>query len=104
MNEFPLAPIVTAFVILIAITLAAQFRWLPDGRPRTVLVFLAGVAIVVSLRIGGVPPWWFDGEAGGFGLALSLLLGGFVSDRTFGRPLLYAMSLVLFVLNVAAHV
>jgi hypothetical protein len=40
--------VAAAFVILAVITVAAQFHWLPSGRPKTVIVFVAGVASVVA--------------------------------------------------------
>ena len=95
----------TAFVILLGITLAAQFRWLGKGRVKTVLVFIAGVASVVALYLAGLPPAWFSGSASGFGVALSLGLGAFVfrtaEEKAFGVPLLLGMGLSLLLANVA---
>lgn len=89
-----------AFAVLIAITLAAQFKWLPRTR---VITFLAGVAVIFFLYAAGLPPWWFAGEWEGFSLAISLLLGAWVmrtpEERAFGTPLLGAMGLTLVVLN-----
>jgi hypothetical protein len=96
--------VAAAFVILLAITLAAHFR-----KAHRYLVFASGVAVVLSLRIANLPPWWFDGGGSAFALAGSLLLGGFVNSRpgearNFGRPLLYAMGLTMVVVNGVAFV
>ncbi len=93
-----------AFVILSVITAAAQFKWLGQGRIRTVLVAIAGVAAVLALRLAELPPTWFDGTKTGFGLALSLVLGGLVTrgaeERGFGLPLLMSMGLTLLAANL----
>ena len=96
--------VAVAFVILIAITAAAQFKWLRQGLVNTILIFTAGVAVIASLRIAGLPPSWFAGSAAGFGLAGSLMLGAFVSrageERAFALPLLGGMGLALLLTNV----
>jgi hypothetical protein len=109
MKNFSIVPFAISMLILAAITCASQFRWLKPGRVQRAIVFTTGIAIVLVLRIGGIPPWWFAGEGEGFGLAVSLLAWGFVSDRApdardFGPPLLYAMALTLLVLNGVAFV
>jgi hypothetical protein len=95
----------SAFVILVAITLAAQFRWLGNGKVKTVLVCIAGVASVVALRLVGLPPSWFSGSGTGFGMAVSFGLGAFVfrtaEEKAFGLPLLLGMGLTLLLANVA---
>ena len=96
--------VVAAFVILIAITLAVQFQWLKHGMTRTVLVFLSGVAMIVALRIAGLPPDWFSGSKSGFGIVVGLALSAFVlhgaEERSFGFPLLMGMGLTLLVANL----
>jgi hypothetical protein len=96
--------VVLAFVILALITAAAQLAWLGRGRARTVLVAVAGVAVVLALRLADLPPSWFDGTKTGFGVALSLALGGFVTrgaeERGFGFPLLMSMGVGLLVVNL----
>ena len=100
--------VAAAFAILAAITLAAQFRWLSDGRVKTVSVFVAGLAAVVALRLAEIPPSWFSGSAAAFGLALSLSMGAFLyrsaEERAFGLPLLLGMGLTLLLANVIAFV
>jgi asparagine N-glycosylation enzyme membrane subunit Stt3 len=94
MTDDQVVLLASAFLILVAITLAAQFRWLGKGKAKTVLVFIAGVASVVALRLAGLPPSWFSGSAAGFGVALSLGLGAFVfrtaEEKAFGPSLLVA--------------
>jgi hypothetical protein len=109
MTRLELAGAAAAFLILGAVTAVVQLRWLPSGRVKTVLVFLAGVSVIGSLRIAAIPPWWFAGEKAGFGIATWLLLWAFVSGdppeaREFGRPLLTAMGLTVLALNVVAFV
>jgi hypothetical protein len=101
--------IAISFLILAAITAAAQFRWLPRGRAKVAIVFLSGVAIIIPLRLAAIPPWWFEGEMAGFGIAVMLLLWAFVSagnadGRTFGRPLLLGMGITVLAINVVAAV
>lgn len=109
MRESQVVGIAGSFAILIVITLLEWRRWLPaKGKLKFVLVLLAGAAIVGCLRATGIPPWWFDGEKEAFGMAVTLLLTGFVAERengrTFGLPLLFGMSAALVVLNVLPHV
>jgi hypothetical protein len=108
MWEREVTAIVASFAILIVITLLEMRRWLPArGMFKFVLVFLAGAAVIGALRATGMPPWWFSGEKEAFGLAISLLLGGFVAEReagrTYGLPLLAGMGATLIVLNVLPH-
>ena len=100
--------VAVAFAILIAITLLEMRRRLPaKGRFKFILVFLAGAVVVGSLYTTGVPPDWFDGGKEGFGLAVMLLLSGWVAERepgrTFGLPLGAGMAAALLVLNVVPH-
>jgi hypothetical protein len=109
MRDSQIAGVVAAFAILIVITLLEMRRWLPArGRFKFALVFLAGAGIVGSLWTTGIPPWWFDGEKEGFGVAVTLLLSGFVAQReagrSFGLPLLIGMGATLVVLNLLPHV
>ena len=109
MREAELVGVAGSFAILIAITALEMLRWLPaKGKLKFVLVFLAGAAIIGSLRATGIPPWWFDGEKEAFGLAVTLLLSGFVAERengrTYGLPLFFGMGAALVVLNVLPHV
>lgn len=100
--------IVITFAIIAAITLLEMRKWLPAGRVKFVIVFLAGAAAVASLYVAGIPPDWFDGEPSAFLLAGTLILSGWVmrgpEGRTFGFPLLSGMGLTMIVLNVWAHV
>lgn len=95
-----------AFVLLLGVTAAVQFRWLKDGRVKTAVVFLSGVAVIVSLWIAGLPPVWFEGSKTGFGIALGFLAGAFVvragEETSFGRPLMLGLGGTLFIANVFA--
>lgn len=109
MRDGELLGVAASFAILIVITLLEWRRWLPaKGKLKFVLVFLAGAAIIGTLRATGIPPWWFDGEKEAFGLAVTLLLTGFVAERengrAFGLPLFFGMGSALVVLNVLPHV
>lgn len=109
MREGELVGVAAAFVIVIAITLLEMRRWLPaKGTFKSTLIFLAGAAVVGSLYATGIPPAWFDGGKEAFGLAVMLVLSGFVAERepgrTFGLPLLGGMGATLLVLNVLPHI
>ena len=96
--------VAVAFVILIAITAAAQFKWVKNR----VVVFVAGVMIIVALRIAELPPDWFEGSKTGFGIVVMLMLSAFVmrgaEERAFGTPLFMGMALALLAANVVAVV
>ena len=98
--------VAAAFLILGAITAVVQFRWLRPGRTQTILVFLAGVAVVASLWAADLPPEWFAATKSAYGLTLSLGVGALLARanggdaRAFGFPLLAGMSLTLLVANV----
>lgn len=108
MRDSQIVGIAAAFAILIVVTLLEMRRWLPArGKLKFALMFLGGAAIVGALYTTGIPPWWFEGDREGFGLAVMLLLSGFVAERengrTFGLPLLFGMGTTLVVLNVLPH-
>jgi uncharacterized membrane protein len=107
MTDQQLTMVAISLLIVAAITVVVQLKWLRTGRLKTVVVFLSGAGVAGALRIAGVPPWWFAGEKGGFGFAVSLLLWAWVTDhpaeaREFGRPLLLGMGLTVLALNVVA--
>ena len=105
MTERQIVFISITFVLVLGSALAAQFRWLPRGKAGFAIVFLAGVGSVAALWLAGIPPSWFEGERTGFGLALSLALGAFVSkEKIYGLPMLGGMALTLLVANVVPHV
>jgi len=93
-----------AFVLVLGIAVLAQWGWLPRGKSKTVIVFVAGVATIVCLRLAELPPSWFDGAKTGFALAFTLMissiLGKTEDERSFGLPLLLGLGLTLFVANV----
>lgn len=96
------------FAIIAVITLLELKKWLPSGRAKFVIVFLAGAAAMTSLYLGGIPPDWFDGGRSAFLLAGTLILSGWVTQGseggTFGFPLMLGMGLTLIAVNVWAHV
>jgi len=108
MNNEQVWAIAGSFAILILVTLAAQFRWLPsNGRVYAAIVLVAGIGVVAALWYADIPPNWFDGSKSAFLLALSLAVSAFVggdAGREFRRPLLLGMGGTLLVLNVLAHV
>ena len=98
--------VAATFVIIAAVTVAAQFRWLRSGKVKTVVLFIAGVLAIVCLRLANIPPKWFDGSRGAFLLAIGFLLTGWVTRageaREFGFPLMMGMGLTTLVLNAVA--
>jgi len=89
------------------VTLIATKQWLRPGRVSAAVYAGAGCAIALLMYFHDIPPWWFDGGRGGFGLSVSLLLTAFVlssgSERAFGRPLFFGLGATLLVLNFYAH-
>jgi hypothetical protein len=90
--------------IILGVAVLAQLGWLPSGAVKTVIVFIAGAVAGLSLRLGGLPPAWFSGSKGAFGIAVMITLGAFVyrtpEERAFGAPLHLGFGLTLFVANV----
>ena len=108
MTEGQVVGFVASLVIILAITLAETFHWLPRrGKFKVVLVFLSGAAAIGSLRVTGLPPWWFDGSKEAFGLVAMFFLVAFVNtkttDQSFTVPLCLGMGGTLLVLNVLPH-
>ena len=95
-------------VFIAAVTAAAQFKWLPRGKVGATLLFIAGCAAILALRLAGVPPAWFAGGKAGFGMAVMFLLMGYVTkageEHAFGFPLLMGMGLTLLAANVVTLV
>jgi hypothetical protein len=91
-------------VLILGIAVAAQLKWLGSGRTKAVVVFLASAGAIFSLAMGGLPPWWFSGSKGAFGLAGSLLVSAFLGrteeERSFGKPFFLGLGLTLLALNV----
>lgn len=103
MTWSPVIACAISVVVILGVSVAAQFGWLGEGRAKTVLVFLAGAGAMLVLRIAGVPPDWFSGSATGFGLGLSFTVGAFVGkreERSFRMPLLLGLGLTLLTANV----
>ena len=100
--------IAAAFIILLGVSVAAQFRWLPSGRAYGVIVFLAGCATILSLRIANLPPTWFNASKTGFGFAALFIVASFAGrtreEELFRLPLLMGMGLTLLGANLAALV
>jgi len=93
-----------SLVIVLGIALLAQFGWLPRGKAKTVIVFIAGAVTILCLRLAVLPPAWFDGAKTGFSLAFTLMLSSILGktedERSFGFPLFFGMGITLFVANV----
>ncbi|HEV7239432.1 MAG TPA: hypothetical protein VGQ36_09340 [Thermoanaerobaculia bacterium] len=109
MSEGQVVGFLASLVIILGITFAEHRRWLPrGGKFKFVLVFLAGAAAIGSLRATGLPPTWFDGSKGAFGIAVMFLLSAFVGlktpDQSFVVPFCLGLGGTLAVLNVLPHV
>lgn len=107
MTELQVISFVTAMAVLTAVTLAVQFGWMGSGKVKTVLVFLSGIAVIVALRVGGLPPSWFAGTAASFALAVSLTATAFIGRgdaRSFQLPLFLGLGLALLITNLAQFV
>jgi hypothetical protein len=106
MNETQIYGVSGAFIVLAGITVAVTRNWLPLNNARPVIVFVAGVLIILSLRFAGLPPIWFAGGAKGFGMVVFFAATAFVGigqpDR-FQWPLCLGMALTLLVCNVIVH-
>ena len=108
MTEGQVVGFVASLVILFAFAFAEYRRWLPrGGKFKFVLMFFVGAAVIGSLAATGLPPDWFDGSRGAFGLGVLYLLSAFVSLRTsaqsFAVPLFLGIGVTLLVLNVLPH-
>ena len=107
MSTMQVVMFATAMVLILGIALADQFHWLGQGRARTVLVFLCAAAAIAALRVGGLPPSWFDGSKVGFGIAVTSVVSAFLGssdERTFRRPFFLGFGLSLFGVNVVQAV
>jgi hypothetical protein len=95
-----------AFVLILGISLLAQFGWKRDSAARAATIFLCGAGAVLALWAAGMPPAWLSGTTSGFGIAVAFTAGAFAyprgEARAFGRPLLLGMGLTLLVANVVA--
>lgn len=108
MNDWSAVALLLYVIAIIGVvTLIATKQWLRAGPVSAAVYAAAGCAIVLLMYFHDIPPWWFDGGKGGFGLGVTMLLSAFVlsskSERAFGRPLFLGMGVTLLVLNVYAH-
>jgi hypothetical protein len=96
----------TCMLLIVAIAVAEQFKWLPNGKAKTIVIFLVMAIAMGALWMGGLPPQWFDGSKTGFGLAGMMLISGIVpvnpEERSFRRPFFMGLGLVLLAANVVA--
>lgn len=100
---------ITSIMLILVLALLAQFKWLPEGKPKFVILFLGGFASMALLRIAEVPPAWFSASKEGFGLALSFTVGGLLpstnqEEVTFRRPFFLGIGLTLLVANLVQAV
>jgi len=97
-----------SMVIIMLIALAAQFHWLPGGKAKTVVVFIAGSSAIVALWLAGIPPSWFSGSKTGFGMTLfflaSAIIGKTEEETSFRMPLMLGVGLTMLVANVVGFV
>ena len=109
MTDAQMFEVILAIVLIIVVVLLAQFKWLPGGKPKFVLVFLFSFASMALLRIAELPPTWFSASKEGFGLALSFTIGGMIpganpEETTFRRPFFLGIGLTLLVANLVQAV
>lgn len=107
MTELQVAAFVISLVLILGISVAAQFGWLGEGRAKTVLVFLAGAGAMGALATGGLPPSWFDGSAAALSLGATFTISAFLGTRTersFRRPFFLGVGLVLLSVNAVQAV
>ena len=104
MNGDQITFVAATFIIIALATLAAQFHWLPEGRAKSVILFVAGVAAIVALVLADIPPLWFSGSKRGFLMALTFAAMAFVArpgeGRAFGFPLGMGMAATMLIVNV----
>jgi hypothetical protein len=108
MSAQQLGGFLVSLVLIFGIGVAEHLHWLPDrGKFKFVLVLVCGAAAIGTLFTTGLPPDWFDGSVGAFGIAVTMLLSAFVSYKTphqsFGVPLFLGLGGTLLVLNVLPH-
>jgi len=96
---------IASILLILVLALLAQFKWLPGGKPKFVILFLGASAAMALLWIAGLPPKWFSASKEGFGLALSFTIGGMLpsdnlEERTFRRPFFLGIGLTLLAANL----
>lgn len=95
------------FLLIALATFFATMNWL-RGWAAWIVYSLAGAGAIALLRIGNIPPKWFDGSLGNFGLAALLMAWSFAgktpAENTFRIPFVFSFGFALFVVNVWAHV
>lgn len=100
--------IIFVFAILALVTLSAWRNWLKPGVASAILYALAGAGIILLLGRADIPPWWFDGSAGGFLLGATFVVSAFLGkerlERAFRLPFLLGLGAALLAFNVWAHV
>ena len=109
MTDAQMFQVLLAIALILVIALLAQFKWLPGGKPKFVLVFLFSFAAMALLRIAELPPAWFSASKEGFGLGISFtiaaMLGGKSEDeRTFRKPFFLGIGLTFLVANLVQAV
>lgn len=109
MTNEQMVHVVLAIALILVIALLAQFKWLPRGKPKLVLVFLAGSAAMGLLWIAELPPTWFSASKEGFGLSVSFLIGSMLGSSnpeevTFRRPFFLGIGLTLLIANLVQAV
>jgi len=95
-------------VIVMLIALAAQFHWLPQGKAKGVLVFIAGASAILALWLADIPPAWFSASKTGFGMTLfflaSAIIGKTKEETSFRMPLMLGMGLTMLAANLVRFV
>ena len=108
MNKDQLVFAGAAMVIIMLIALAAQFHWLPHGRAKGILIFIAGSSAIIALWLAGIPPAWFSASKTGFGMTLfflaSAIVGKTKEETSFRMPLMLGAGLTMLAANVLGFV
>lgn len=108
MNKDQLVFAGASMAIIMLIAVAAQFHWLPQGKAKGVLVFIAGASAILALWLAGIPPAWFSGSKTGFGMTLFFLASSIVGktkeETSFRMPLMLGAGLTMLAANVLGFV
>jgi len=104
MTSLQAAALGGTLVIVLGIAAIVQLGWIPEGRAKTVSIFVAGVAASACLAASGLPPKWLNGTRSAFGPAIYITLGACIyrtpAEKAFGVPLHLGMGLTLLLVNV----
>lgn len=108
MRQGELSLIGIAMLTILLASIAAWRNWLPSGKLKSVLLFIAGALPIVLLFLANIPPKWFSGSAVGFGLGATMLASAFsgrtAEEKSFRVPFLSGFGIALLAVNVWPHI